>query len=457
MKTNNIKIKFIPLFAALLLFPSALAPAQEEIEVLMYSSPDIPVSGSSWTLTLLINHSEPKEVEVMAPPLTGAIFLEQVLKSPRLYDPVSGQTINRQNMAAQETFEQWTAMEYRFTFNNPEIISFEAFTVITPRGRVMTEPFELDVQRAQSTTQMRQRRLVWELPAQLKTGESAVIGLRISGWSAGNSLPATEMFMPPVPPGHIVESMPLTPEEKAAGKVLSLRVIPLETGTFSLQRRQFSYGMDVFEIPAVRIPVGAGSRNTEANPAAAPMATASAAAPMATAPVAAPVSRPAALFPPLEPTAGKYARLYGAHQADCVAVYGNAKDLWEKGHYADSLATLRKNERDHKAGALFAAIRREAEQALGFLETNNEKAGKFLLLFREKSRPAVLKETAFRRIPDMTGEEIARFREGQPVLVMEAGAPNREDSENNGSWRRVTTNDSSGISGWVREESIIYY
>jgi len=49
----------------------------------------------------------------------------------------------------------------------------------------------------------------------------------------------------------------------------------------------------------------------------------------------------------------------------------------------------------------------------------------------------------------MAGEEIARFREGQPILL-NGKTPHQP-------WIQVTANDDNGTSGWVPEEMIIFY
>ena len=405
-----------------------------------------PVSGTSWTLTLLVNHSDPNEVEVLAPPLTGSIYLEQVLKGPRLYNPANGQTLNRQNMAELDpSFGQWTSMEYRFILGSPEVVSFDVFTVTTPLGETKTEPFDITVQRPQGTAESRRYRLAWEgLPARLKTGESAVISLRITGWNHENPLPETAAFMPPLPRSFIMESIPPGAEENAAGKtlsgwtVLSLRIIPLGTNAFSLERRQILHGTSILEIPAVRIPVSPG--------------TSAAAAVEEAPPDTAPPSLPAIAFPPREAMAAQDLKLYNRHQAECLAVYGSAKNLWDRHCYAGALALLRENERNHRAGALFAAIRHEAEESIGLAGTRNEKRGISWPLFREKRLSAIASETDARRIPDIAGEVIAHFAEGQPVLV-----ENAESSGANRNWLRVTTNDDRAISGWVQAGNIIYY
>ncbi|MDR2718392.1 MAG: hypothetical protein LBB89_10085 [Treponema sp.] len=443
-------------FAALLFMTAALF-AQRETgpRILVRSSPERPITGSTWTLTLLIAHDEPGEVDVLAPHFTGSLLLEQVVKSPRFLNPVTGQfSVNNpvnteveNNAAMPMAFERWTAMEYRFVLNNPGTINFDAFTVITPRGQIKTDPFILNVQRPRNTAEAHTYQLEWEgIPSGLKIGENAVFALRINNWDSANSAPEARLFLPPVPPGYILESLPLRAEEKSAGIAIRLRLIPLEIKSFVLERRRFSHGGNNFEIPALRIPVTA---RIPASEAVSSRTAAHIQAQEQTAPEVPP-------FPSLETAQKDNLRLYQKHQTECENIYRTAKDLWENGYFAGALAALRRNERDHPAGAFFAVLRRGAEQVLGFTGTNDEKRrrlwrGPLWFFLGEKSRSAVLRETAVRRIPDAAGEEIARFREGQPVLLDPQTQKQRE------TWLRIMVNDDNETSGWVPKENIIIY
>ena len=438
--TNSITVSAL---IALLLSAVMQISAQEEEQplVLIRSVPERPVSGSTWTLTLLIAHDEPDEVNVLAPPFTGSLFLDHVLKGPRLVNPSTGQPITGAMEDYGSALEHWTAMEYRFILNNPGTVSLDGFTVITPRGQTRTAPVSLTVLRPQGADQKQRYQLAWEnIPPGLAAGESADIGLRVSGPEAGFPLPEQSFFLPPVPPGYILDALPLSYQDKSAGIALRLRLIPLEAGVFMLEKRQITTGDIIFEIPALRIPVNRTS------------AAAGAAATPEKAEennVIIPETAISALpFPPLEITAINHSRLFGKYELECKTIYNTAKNLWDRGYRANALAALRKNERDHPAGALFAEIRRSAEQVLGFYQTNDEKKKSLLSVFSGKSGAAILKEAFLYQIPDTAGEKIASCREGQPVIVQ---------SERRDSWVRVITNDSSGIAGWVQEEQLIFF
>jgi len=216
----------------------------QQPRVLIQTTPDRPVEGSSFTVTLLVAHGNPDEVNVMAPPFTDIIQLDYVQKGPRVIiaDP-----------------QAWTAIEFRFTLGGRGTVIFEPFTVMTPQGRFQTDPFNIVVQKAPDGSggaETAHFRLSWEnVPASLKIGENAVVSLRVNGWKNAFTLPASGLFLPPVPMGHIVESLPLSENEKSTGIALKLRIIPLQTGVLTIINRRLTIENAVYEMPVLRIPV----------------------------------------------------------------------------------------------------------------------------------------------------------------------------------------------------------
>jgi hypothetical protein len=219
----------------------------QQPRVLVQAAPDNPVEGSTLTLTLFADHGNPDEVNVLAPPFTDGILLDFMLKGPR---------------AVNGDFERWTAIEFRFTLTGHGTVTFEPFTIITPRGRTQTETFSVIVEKAPGggagngeTTLFR---LSWEnVPANLKIGETSIIALRVNNWKNTVVLPASGLFLPPVPMGHIIESIPLSENEKSGGIAIKLRIIPLQNGVLTIANRRLTIGNAIYEVPALRIPVRA--------------------------------------------------------------------------------------------------------------------------------------------------------------------------------------------------------
>jgi len=238
----------IPHFSFLIFFLLSAVLHAQEPRVLIQTAPDTFVEGSMMTLTLLVAHDNPDQVNVLAPPFTDGIILDVMLKGPR---------------SVNWDFERWTAIEFRFTLTGRGTVAFDPFTIITPFGRTQTDPFSIVVQRqpGSGTGEITRFRLSWEnAPANLKIGETAIIALRVNGWKSGGALPASGLFLPPVPLGHILESLPLSENEKSNGIALKLRVIPLQAGALTIENRRLTIENAVYEMPALRIPVSRAAR-----------------------------------------------------------------------------------------------------------------------------------------------------------------------------------------------------
>ena len=446
-RRRNDRAGFIAVFLCilLLLFPAAVFAWDDAPFVFVRYSQDNAV-GTMWTLTLLVPYDDPNRVNILTPPFPASVSLEQIVKNPRIINVREWEAENEGG----PLFERWTAAEFTFILTEPGVAAFAPFVVTTPRGQAETNFFEINIIDPRHIGRPRFV-FAWEGSVEeLVLGESAFLSLSLSDSGHDREIALSESWQlaPEVPPGHIMEFVPLSPRERQAGMVFKMRLIPLSVIPFTLEKRQFSSGDADFEIPALQIPVRRPDESviTARAPARGDMSANAAEAASRRPP-----------FPPLETAAAVHASLYRRHREECDIIYNTAASLWERGYVGNALALLRKNEREHRAGALFAVLRREAEQALGFTATGNERRI-FLPFGRNRTRSAVLRETTVRRIPDSAGTEIARFREGQPVLVFaendraRAESPGRQES-----WLRVTANDNSGISGWVLKEKIIFY
>ena len=230
------------IISSIFLLLSAGLYAQQP-RVLIQIAPDNPVEGTPLTLTLLVAHDNPDEVNVIAPPFIDNILLDYMLKGPR---------------AVNADTERWTAIEFRFTLISRGTITFEPFTIMTPKGRIQTDPFDIVVRRSPDSPggETTRFRLSWEnVPANLKIGENALVSLRVNGWKNSAPLPASGLFLPPVPMGHIIESLPLSENEKSGGIALKLRIIPLQEGVLTIANRRLTIENAIYEVPVLRITV----------------------------------------------------------------------------------------------------------------------------------------------------------------------------------------------------------
>jgi hypothetical protein len=408
----------------LLLCRQAIISAQEGPGVEIRGVPAAPLAGSTWTLSLLVDHPAPEEVDVLSPSFPESLLLDRFRKGPSGMDASGGSAGTGGNR---------TLVEYRFTTTTAGSLYLGIFTVITPRGRTQTGPLSVTVRKPEG--EIPRFFLVWEgVPPVLRTGEAAVFSLRMSGRDSLPPAAGPELFTPAASEGFIIESERLTPEERTAGLALRLKLIPLAARSLVLPARTVSFGNAIFEVPALRLPVYPAQPQVAHN-------ETDKSGPALTAP------DPPPAFPEFEAVIRHHPVLFKLFRSAVENTYAGAKGLWEQGRRAEALAMLRQRERDHPAGSFFSSLRKQAELSLGLTGTRDE-------TWRDRlsghPRSGVMKQTEARRIPDPSGEITADLNEGRPIKLS-------SDPEKTGGWVRVITNDEAEKAGWVLRDKIVLY
>ena len=485
-------------FFLLTLALSANLSAQSGPQVLVETFHQTPTVAERWVISLLVNHPVADEVSVYPPPFAPSLSLDSISKAPRAIGS-----------------RRQTLIEYRFVPNTAETVTIEPFTVMGPSGASRTASFTVQIRGGAQEPQV--FKTVWEgAPAQMAVGESAVFTLRLqtsapprprlSLWQVPPPwLPPPEFFMTEVQRGVILVSLPLSIDERDGGIALRLNLIPLE-GDFRLPARVLQHENYVFEIPALNVRVtGRGAIRPQAENSVGASAGAIGADSEGAdnASEDEDVYADAAQFPAFDFSLLDSSFQRRSWRSQCEEICTEAKNLWVSGNYAQALAFLRLSEREHPRGALLASIRREAEESLGFFETNDESRWRVKLLlglsffiiflvivtpfvclvlvkdsFRRRTallcavvfavmasfyfyrfadtrsvfhsaggRFAVTLETALRRTADTDGEELFRLREGRPAEIL-------LKSE---SWLYLRTNDAAANTGWIPAGKAIFY
>jgi len=347
MKTNLI---FCATLTALLLIPFLPLRAQENTDeeikksgpqVFASIDPAIPVTGRPMTITLLIDYPVPENVTVIAPSYAGFLTLDRIVKTPRVTEA-----------------KVFTAFEYRFIPVNSGRVVLDSFTVVCPSGITESNSFVLNIHREGERPMLLTPRLVWEgAPRQMAAGDRVTLVLRASGWNS--RLPPPEFFMPSVPQGVILALLPLSEQERAGGIAVKLTLIPLNPGDFRLNARAVQHENVRFTIPALNIQITGSSAAVPPSPGSGSAADDNA-------------GNVAASFPDFVLAAPGKSGIRKSHRLQGENIYNTAKELWDSGLFAKSLAELRRNERDHPSGALLEPIRRQAEEKLGIFHAENE-------------------------------------------------------------------------------------
>ena len=476
-----------PVFFLILLTTAAFSQNTVIPEVIIQCTPESPFAGSELTLTLLVEYPNPHEVTILSPSFPESFFLDRSLKSARF-------------MPETDTENMWTQAEYHIKTDSPGTYTIDPFIIITPGGSVWTESITLTVRDALITNAVLRPLLVWDgVPPELHTGQSASVSLLMRGWDSGFPLPGPFIFMPPLSEGLILEMEEPADSAGAAACVLRLRLTPLGAGPLYLPARSVIYNSINFEIPSLNIKVMPSVMQVPEN----------------TGEIEETRLLP---FPEFDfPfSAGFFSRLFfraALFVDDYESVYRTSENFYNHGYYAEALALLRQNEREHAAFPLFASLRQQTEQNLGLFHARNEKPRRlivncylvflalvlavFMVLFlRKKSlksrlilsavfiaaaavsliyslsgtraaglshagsyRQAVLKETELRQIPDFSATQYTQIYAGLPVRVFKAKG--KRNAENllpcEVSWVWIISYDIEKLSGWVPEDMVVYY
>jgi hypothetical protein len=421
-------------------------------------SPEMPKVGKPLVITLLVDYPVPDAVTVIAPSFPLPLVFDRMVKAPRSSEG-----------------RVKTSVEYRFIPNINGLYILEPFIVFGSFGTIRTQPMVLDVSLASEEKSVPIPRITWEgAPSRMTAGESADFALRVSGFGP-RKLPE-DFFTPVVPRRAIIETSPMSTEEKTGVVTIKFNLIPMESGEFNLSARTLYYENVRFEVPGLRIRVNAPVSDREQI-------------------VEAAVSdKEQAQFPEFD---------FTMSNKPLEDIYIDAKDLWDTGFYAQALAILRQNERDHPSGAFLQPFRRKVEENLEIFNTENENRDRrkyhlglaifffiiviifpficFIFFTGSLRKRAVLAsvvvftflcsfffyraanskktggqsghfgvtiETPVRRVADYAGEELFTFKEGQPVVIM----------QNSGTgWLNVRANEAQGGSGWIPEDMVIFY
>jgi hypothetical protein len=476
----------------LLFLPVFTGTSQEgggdALGISIVSSPDNPVTGGTWTVTILVEHPVPRDVTVKPPRFPPALVLERVRTESRALSR-PGRS-DEAGPADEPT--RWTAVEFLFTLREPGEIVLEPFEIIAGGRSGVSREISVRVREAPGTPRRQVPVFRWQTPLpELTVGEAAELRLVLSGWEGGKKEPA-DFFKGKAPLNAILEE--LTPIGPPGGGefVYPLRIIPLEE-IVVFDRFSFQWEGLSLTVPSLTI-----RARLEAAPSEAP----------ALAPLSPEPGSSGSVF--LQPETGNIpfpntgGRVFPFFKSEYEQTVAGLKALWEEGRRAQALAEIRGKERESWAGPEFAGLRREMEQSLGLGVTEDEKwrprnapvfvfAGLLLIvvaavsLFRLRfsagfsavtsgkisgykiriilaaavvfavilvvefsefsgdSGRAVLEKTPVYRVPETEGAVSAFFGEGQPVS---AGVPR-------GEWVYVESAD--GRAGWAPAASVIRY
>jgi hypothetical protein len=478
------------LFLALLLFyPAFTGISQEDggegdgLGISIVSSPDNPVTGGSWTVTVLVEHPVPRDVTVKPPMFPSALILERVRTESRALSR-PGRS-DEAGPLSEPT--RWTAVEFLFTLRDPGEIVLEPFEASVGGRSGVSRGISVRVRETPGASRRQTPVFRWQTPfPAFMEGKAAELRLVLTGWEREKQGPAG-FFKGKAPRGAILEELAPIGPLSGGEFIYLLRIIPLEE-TVVLDRFSFQWEGVSLTVPSLTIRARPGEAALSGIPALAPS-------------FPEPASPGSESGDPPFPEIG--GRVFLFFRPEYEQTTAKLKALWKEGRRARALAEIRGKERESWAGPEFAGLRREMEQSLGLGVTEDEKwwpqnapvflfagllffvvAAVFLLRSRfsagfsavtsgktsgYKTRiiiiaaavfavilivelsggrnggRAVLEKTPVYRVPEKEGAVSAVFGEGQPVST----------GVSRGEWVYVESAD--GRAGWAPAASVIRY
>lgn len=473
----------IPAFFLAAAVPCAVAEeAQEDLKILLEFAPDAVTKDEPFTLNILVNHPVPDEIAVETPDFHDEFRVDRLRVETRiiLNNPREG--------------DRWTVFEYLLTAVETGLLTLDPFQVSVFDETRTTNPISVLAREKQQSVQTA---LLWfgengySRVYPVRIGDSREITLRVTDWDRNKDYPAIPPWIES-PPNAIIEPLPLSKNDRGAGVILRLRVIPLDENPVNIEGQTFYHERMPLEIPSLRINTlpaalsGAAAENSEPP---SDEAEAGVGNPSEPADFTVQPHGEVRSFP-VRTDSGKdvFITARGAGVLDCL---NRAAALWEDGRYAAALAALRRGERELTAAYVVKAARITCENALRLPLCPNEpwrparpllfififSTLLFILLFFTKTRRtllraallcaslsalsallfshaeagnrAVLRQCAAYPIPEEDVEPNAFFMEGEPARVI----------SKSGAWVYAESliQNAPQKSGWVKKEDMEFY
>jgi hypothetical protein len=313
----------------------------DALELLIETSPADPVVGSPWSLYILVKYPHPREVNVEPPRFPSTLALERVR---------AGVRIDAQG-------ERWTQVEFLFNPVRVDAITLEPFEVKTPNRRSLTPPLRVSIK--EDTIRRRYNpafRWVDRTPS-IPKGEMGKLVLELVNWDPLKKVPSG-FFQGKAPVNAILEESPPSRQEEGVYRY-NISVIPLDSSAVKLPRVLFNSDIYSLSIPEITISI-LPAKVIPASPLKVDEVIQDEAA----------IIKEDFIQMPYFPDSRE--NVFFLIRRDYRQNIARAIILWDEERYAESLAELRKSERNSLSGPYLISLRREIEQILGIGLTENE-------------------------------------------------------------------------------------
>ena len=378
LRTGLLKmVKYHLLIITLLFSAGFLCPQEGEIpepalEIRMETSPADPLINAPLSISLLINHPIPSEVNVLPPLFPSSLFLERVRTEARIVQIEASAQADDETDSPEPLSERWTRVEFLFTTRRADSVTLEPFEVIIPGRRAASGRISLRIRDTSAQVRRYEPRLRWLSPAgPVVSGTSGSFTLELSGWDPQYEVPKG-IFRGRIPLNTIMEESPPSPAS-GGNYHYTVSLIPINVSaptSITIEAFSFRSGNYTLSVPRLIISVLPA---LPAEKTASPHASGSGENPEDDLFRNAPDSvrnpeDPGGVpgFPQMREN------VFLTFRPAYRRIYAGVQALWEENCPVEALAEIRRNERDSLAGPFLAPLRREMEQSLGLSFTGDE-------------------------------------------------------------------------------------
>ncbi|MDR1363405.1 MAG: BatD family protein, partial [Spirochaetaceae bacterium] len=236
------------IFAYIFLALSFQAGAEEEkkdLKILLEFAPDAIIQNEPFTLNILVNHPDPDEIYMEPPDFHGAFTMERMRVETRfvLSSPREG--------------DRWTDFEFLLTAIETGSQRLDPFQITVFEETVKTNPVNVYVREEKLDTKIA---LAWFGEGgrgrvyPVRIGDSREVALRITNWRESSVYPAIPLRIE-APQNAIIEGAALSKNDRDAGIILRLKIIPLDEKPIIINRQSVYYEKNPLEIPALQVNV----------------------------------------------------------------------------------------------------------------------------------------------------------------------------------------------------------
>ena len=322
----------------------SLAEDLPSLEVRVETMPANPAVNSAWSVYIYVNHSQPQEVKIKPPQFPSSLSLERVRTEGRLVGE-----------------ERWTRIEFLFTPLRAGEVIIEPFEIGVSDRQAFTDEIHSRFREETKTVRRYNPRLRWQSPVlPLQQGVQNEFIIELTDWDSLKKVPSG-FFRARVPRNAILEeNLPLKSEADVYR--YNIIILPLEESDVVLEPFSFNHEGYTMSVPGMTFKVLPAVKKASSPSAGNASSLVSAGNNH--------VREPAAnggSFPE-----GRE-KVFFLFEKEYNSICERTEALWEKGHWAESFAEIRRNERDSLSGPYLVSLRREMEQKLGLGFTPDEK------------------------------------------------------------------------------------